>query len=83
MLMIAGDFNFHINNPLNRDAGRFLDLIHSVNLHQHVSVPTHQSGHTLDLLLTRATECFVLDIDVHNNNNNNNNCFLLSAFTVN
>ena len=63
-LMIAGDFNFHVNNPIDHDAGRFLELINSVNLLQHVSLPTHQSGHTLDLLLTRATECFVLDPDV-------------------
>ena len=30
----------------------FLDLLYSMGLKQHVSVPTHISGHTLDLLIT-------------------------------
>ena len=30
----------------------FLDLLESMGLQQHVDVPTHKSGHTLDLIIT-------------------------------
>ena len=38
------------------DACRFLELLDSVGLDQHVSVPTHISGHTLDLIITRNSD---------------------------
>ena len=51
-LLITGDFNLHIDSaecPITRE---FCALIHSYGLDQHVDVPTHGSGHTLDLLMT-------------------------------
>ena len=35
------------------DARVFSDVLTSIGLKQHVTVPTHISGHTLDLLITR------------------------------
>ncbi len=49
--MIVGDFNIHIcceDKPLVKD---FLNVIESFNLTQFASGPTHQCGHTLDLVL--------------------------------
>ena len=37
-------------------AMRFLDLIDAFNLKQHIDVPIHRSGHTLDLIITRADD---------------------------
>ena len=37
-------------------ASRFLDLLDSHNLIQHVSGHTHKDNHTLDLMITRACE---------------------------
>ncbi len=59
-LLIAGDFNFHIDDDTDREPMAFLDLVNSFNLKQHV--PTHQHGHTLDIMLTRAREVFVYDV---------------------
>ena len=36
------------------DASNFLDLLQSFGLTQHVTGPTHEDGHTLDLIITRS-----------------------------
>ena len=55
-LLICGDFNIHVDVSDDLDACRFLELLDSVGLDQHVSVPTHISGHTLDLIITRNSD---------------------------
>ena len=40
---------------------RFLDLLESMGLQQHVDVPTHKSGHTLDLIITRRADSLLTD----------------------
>ena len=52
-LVIAGDFNIHVDDHSDKEAADFLSLIESFGLKQHVSGPTHRTGHTLDLVLTR------------------------------
>jgi endonuclease/exonuclease/phosphatase family metal-dependent hydrolase len=52
----VGDFNFHVDNKCDPAAGRFIQLLESFNLQQHINVPTHGSGHTLDLIITRPDE---------------------------
>ena len=56
LLLITGDFNIHVDDPCNPDCVRFLDLLESMDLAQHVHVPTHKSGHTLDLIITRRAD---------------------------
>ena len=55
-LLICGDFNIHVDVSDDLDACRFLELLDSVGLDQYVSVPTHISGHTLDLIITRNSD---------------------------
>ena len=62
LLLVTGDFNFHVNNPDSRDSQAFLDLVKSLGLKQHVSDVTHRSGHTLDLVLTRTYESHVSSV---------------------
>ena len=52
-VLITGDFNVHVDNPSNDDALKFLDLLESLGLEQHVHEATHTHGHTLDLVITR------------------------------
>ena len=52
-LVIAGDFNIHVDDHSDKEAADFLSLIESFGLKQHVSGPTHRTGHTLDIVLTR------------------------------
>ena len=42
--------------PNDTDALKFLDLLESLGLEQHVTEPTHIRGHTLDLVITRKIE---------------------------
>ena len=63
-LLMAGDFNFHVNVPSDCDAQRFLRLLKTFNLKQHINVPTHRSGHTLDLVITRSDENVASKFDV-------------------
>ena len=52
-ILITGDFNVHVDDPSNDDALRFLDLLESLGLEQHVDESTHTHGHILDLVITR------------------------------
>ena len=52
-VIITGDFNIHVDDDADRYAVKFLDLIRSFGLSQVVVGPTHNRGHTLDLVITR------------------------------
>ena len=55
LLLITGNFYIHVDHPCDPDCVRLLDLLESMGLQQHVDVPTHKSGHTLDLTLNYDT----------------------------
>src|ERR1051325_3099843 len=61
-IIIAGDFNFHVDDSQCPSATYFLDLLDAFGLSQLVSFPTHDSGHTLDLLITRTASTIFSDI---------------------
>ena len=54
-LCLTGDFNVHVDDHNNPAACRFLDLLESMSLTQHVAEPMHAHGHTLDLVITQAS----------------------------
>lgn len=60
LLLITGDFNIHVNDDNNPDHIRLRDLFSMYDLVQHVHVPTHKSGNTLDLIVTRANDELLL-----------------------
>ena len=60
-LLIGGDFNFHVENKSSPDTTKFLDLLQHLNLTNHVWFPTHEKGHTLDLLITRSADTITLN----------------------
>ena len=63
-LLIVGDFNYHVDNISNLDTVTFNKILESFSLVQHVNGPTHKKGHTLDLIITRATDELVTSIDI-------------------
>lgn len=65
-LLIAGDFNFHVDDQNNMDAMKFLQILHSFNFTQHVNVATHKKNHTLDLIITRTGDKLVNKLRVQN-----------------
>ena len=54
-VIICGDFNIHVDDATNSVALRFLDLLDSFGRTQHVSSPTHSTGHILDLVITSSS----------------------------
>ena len=58
--LIVGDFNFHVENDKDRYSNKFLELLVSHNLSQHVKGKTQKSGGTLDLALTEGL-CKLID----------------------
>ena len=63
-LILTGDYNFHVDVADDTDARAFLDLLASVGLKQHVNVPTHVSGHTLDLMITSEHDPVISSVPV-------------------
>ena len=58
-LLIAGDLNFHVDDPTDKDACTFLHILDSTNLEQYVIGPTHRDGHTLDVVISRRSNNLV------------------------
>lgn len=63
-LLIAGDFNFHIDNIDNADARNFLDFLESANMTQHVTGSTHSKGDALHIIITRSDENLAYDVQI-------------------
>lgn len=60
--LIAGDFNIHVCCESRPLVNEFLNLVDSFNLTQSVSGPTHEKGHTLDLVLSFSLSVCVSEI---------------------
>ena len=58
-ILICGDFNLHVDDINDHDTARFLNILDSFKLCQHITGPTHKCGHSLDLLITRSDETLV------------------------
>jgi len=54
--VIVGDFNLHIDDVDDAYVKRFSDIIFQYGFSQYVKDPTHNAGHTLDLLLVRESD---------------------------
>ena len=59
-LLIVGDFNIHVDELNDSNALHFLKLLNTFNLCQHVSLPTHNSGLILDLIITNASSNLII-----------------------
>ena len=55
-LVIAGDFNIHVDVPHDPDSVKLPDLLQTVGLQQHIAEPTQIQGHTLDFLIPRSCD---------------------------
>ena len=65
-LLITSDLNLHVEVIDDSDACRFHELLESTGLDQHVRVPTHISGHTLDLIITRNSDQLIISFPCAN-----------------
>ena len=53
-LVITGDFNLHVNDPEDHDGEVFIDTMLALGLDQHVTLLTHGSNNTLDLVFSEC-----------------------------
>ena len=51
-IILAGDFNIHINNQYDPEANILMDTMTALGHQQHTNFITHCSGNTLDLIFT-------------------------------
>ena len=63
-LVIAGDLNVHLEDPLLPESTELTMILEQFGLKQHVAEPTHHLGGWLDVIVTRD-DCQVMDIDIH------------------
>ena len=56
LLCLTGDINIHVDDHNDPATCRFLDLLESMSLTQHVTEPTHEHGKTLDLVITQESD---------------------------
>ncbi|XP_073351147.1 uncharacterized protein [Pagrus major] len=55
-IIVTGDFNIHVNDKRKTSTVKFNNLLLVNDLEQHVEVPTHRGGNTLDLVITTNVE---------------------------
>ena len=63
-LIITGDFNIHTDSDLTTPI-KFSCILDNFYLKQHIHFPTHDDGHTLDLLITRTSSDIITHLSHH------------------
>ena len=61
-LLIIGDFNIHIDKTEEIYSKKFVETLDCLGLTQHVTFPTHVSGHTLDVIITRKEDQIISSV---------------------
>ena len=62
-ILIVGDFNLHIDNRNDNKATDFINLLDDLGFMQHVHGPTHNYGHSLDLVVSKGLHVQVSSIE--------------------
>ena len=62
-VLIVGDFNIHLDMTNTPNSRKFMDILLSFNFVQHVAESSHESGHILDLVISRQSD-FVSNVKV-------------------
>ena len=63
-LIITGDFNIHTESH-EPHAKEFSEILSSFDLQQHVSFPTNDHGHSIDLVITRSSSTVIKNLSHH------------------
>ena len=63
-ILICGDFNYWVDDPSSKPfSTEFMELLDLRNFSNHVSFPTHISGHSLDLVLAPTESDYVEHVE--------------------
>lgn len=55
-VVLVGDFNIHIDNAEDGGRKELLNILDNFGLNQHVTEPTHNRGHILDLIISKGLD---------------------------
>jgi hypothetical protein len=55
-IVLLGDFNLHVNNDADVEAEKFRQILCAFGLINHVNIPPHESGNSLDLIITKQDQ---------------------------
>ena len=55
-ILVCGDFNIHVLKTNDGNVRKFCDILSQYELVQHANGPTHVSGNTIDLVLSRDSD---------------------------
>ena len=55
-IVILEDINIHFSEPEDTDAEALCDIFEAFNITQHIKHPTHNLGHTLDMIATEIRQ---------------------------
>ena len=63
-VLIAADSNINFNNSSDYEYNRFFNILNTFDFTQQVNMPTHNSSHLLDYVITRKDNKFLSKIIV-------------------
>ena len=78
-LIISGDFNIHADSDLTT-FHKFSGILDNFHLTQHINFPTHDDGHTLDLLITRSSSTVITHLSQHESYQSDHKSFTFKFF---
>ena len=78
-LIISGDFNIHADSDLTT-SHNFSGILDNFHLTQHINFPTHDDGHTLDLLITRSSSTVITHLSQHESYQSDHKSFTFKFF---
>ena len=78
-LIIIGDFNIHADSDLTTP-NKFSGILDNFHLTQHINFPTHDDGHTLDLLITRSSSTVITHLSHHESYQSDHKSFIFKFF---
>ena len=78
-LIITGDFNIHTDSDLTTP-NKFSCILDNFHLKQHIHFPTHDDGHTLDLLITRTSSDIITHLPHHESYQSDHKSFTFKFF---
>ena len=75
----SGDFNIHADSDLTT-SHNFSGILDNFHLTQHINFPTHDDGHTLDLLITRSSSTVITHLSQHESCQSDHKSFTFKFF---
>ena len=79
-LIITGDFNIHTDSDLTT-SNKFSCILDNFHLKQHIHFPSHDDGHTLDLLITRTSSDIITHLSHHESYQSDHKSFTFKFFS--